>query len=254
MELNKGKIRDLCLVIPTHNNEEYIGAALKEATRIAENIIVVDSSTDSTPSVVKRVAPKARLVLEKKGKGNQLRRGIKEALKEDVGFIAFMDGDGERTAKDIPKMAAVLLKEKADICFGARDRMRSKKRGIFNFMGKFWLDFLTGCGVSDPMAGLTVIKKSALRKLKLGAENFEIEEEIVLESFRNKLKISQCEVIVPKISPSKCGRKQMAQINNFFDRWVLENIWGLDVPSWKKAVLVPACCFGLAIGKIIEKI
>ncbi len=244
---NKMK-KNTCIVIPTHNNQEKIGGVLKQALEISNSVIVVDSSTDSTAQEIKKF-PQAILIREKPGKGRQLRKGIKKALELECDLIALMDGDGERKAEDFEVLAGVLEAENSDLCIGYRNKMRSLKRSALNAFSKHWINFAAGCSLKDPQSGFCFGKKEAFKKMKLESQNFEIETEIVLEAFRNDLKVSQAPISVPEFSPSKCTKKSMIEINAFFDSWVLEHLNELRVGKTKKALLFIACGLGLLAGK-----
>ncbi|MCX6802446.1 MAG: glycosyltransferase family 2 protein [Candidatus Diapherotrites archaeon] len=245
----KGKI---CIVIPTHNNESEIAGVLEKALNFSECVIVVDSSNDGTQKKIKKFR-KALLLREKPGKGRQARRGIKEALGKKCGFIALMDGDGEREPADLDGMLAALEKKKADICIGNREKMRSGRRKALNLFSTAWINFATGFGLKDAQSGFVLGKREAFKKMKLESENFEIETEIVLEAFRLKLGVCQAPVSSPKFSPSKCSKARMAEINAFFDSWVLEHLDEFGFSALKKAVLWLACNAGLAFSWIFQK-
>jgi len=244
---NKMK-KNTCIVIPTHNNQEKIGGVLKQALELTDLVIVVDSSTDSTMQEIKKF-PQAILIKEKPGKGRQLRKGIKKALGTKCNFIALMDGDGERKTGDFEDLVDVLEAENADLCIGYRNKMRSLKRSALNAFSKHWINFVTGYRLRDPQSGFCLGRRKAFKKMKLGSQNFEIETEIILEAFRNDLKISQAPISVPEFSPSKCTKKSMIEINAFFDYWVLEHLNELRVGRAKKALLFIACNLGLLVGK-----
>jgi len=74
----------LSIIIPTLNEEEGIAkviCSIPEKIRRQSEVIVVDVSTDSTPIIAERLG--AKVIREKrKGKGRQMRRGVKESTGE----------------------------------------------------------------------------------------------------------------------------------------------------------------------------
>ncbi|MFH1234375.1 MAG: glycosyltransferase family 2 protein [Candidatus Diapherotrites archaeon] len=242
----------ICIVIPTHNNESEIGVALEKALAFSDCVIVVDSSTDRTPKEIKKFR-KAILLREKPGKGNQVRRGITEALGKKCGFIALVDGDGEREPADLNLMLAALEENQAGICIGDREKMRSIRRKVLNLFSTAWINFATGFGLQDAQSGFILGKREAFEKMKLESKNFEIETEIVLEAFKQKLTVCQAPVRSPKFSPSKCSKARMVEINAFFDTWVLEHLDELGFSAPKKAFLWLACNAGLAFSRAFQK-
>jgi glycosyltransferase involved in cell wall biosynthesis len=242
------------IVIPALNEEASIVDVLEKTSRIikkSDKIIVVDNdSSDGTVDLVKKHFPGVEIISEKKrGKGNALRKGFSKALEYDSNFVTMIDGDGEKDPDDIPYLLASAIKSKADLVVGRRKRMRSWRREILRRFENYWINFATGYKLGDSSCGFNVIRSEILNKLNLKAEKFEIEPEIILESRRNHLKILECNVNVPKISPTKVGKNHIVEINRFFDRWVLEWIKSYDceLALRKKIMLKIFCNIGLLI-------
>ncbi|MEM4662734.1 MAG: glycosyltransferase family 2 protein [Candidatus Diapherotrites archaeon] len=250
MNFKKYACNDVCIIVPTHNSEDTIEKVLSEALKVTRKIIVVDSSTDNTIGKIKKFRT-VRIFRELPGKSNQIRRGLKEALTLNVQYMAFLDDDGEKTAKDVPKMIKKLLEEDADICIGIREKMRSTSRAILNKIARFWINFVTGFKLKDPMSGAIVGKKSALQNLQITTNEYETEVEIILESFAKGFKITECEITTPSIHESGLKPKHVLKINNFFDLWILKKIHKLKIPTWKKIALFFCCFFGLITGSFL---
>jgi hypothetical protein len=87
--------------------------------------------------------------------------------------------------------------------------------------------------------------------MKLRSKGFELETEIILESFRNKFKIEEVSVTVPKISKSKLRVIDMIKINKFFDQWVLNWIREENKSlGYKKYFFLISCSIGLILSKL----
>ena len=109
------------LVIPTFNEAETIGAAIREipaAYRL--NIIVADGgSTDGTPRIA-RVAG-ARVVNAGRGYGRACALGAEKAHPAST-VIAFMDGDGADRGDLIDEIARPVLDGAYDLVLASRTR------------------------------------------------------------------------------------------------------------------------------------
>lgn len=239
-----------CVVIPTKNESKNIKQVLDEALQISKKIIVVDSSEDRTPEIVKQFKD-VELLKGSPGKGRQVKIGLEKAKKTGADYIVLLDGDGEKTAFDIPKMIEKMGKRNADACIGSREKMRSGTRNILNRFSRAWICFATGYRIDDPMSGYLVIRPEILSKIRLGSNDFEIETEFVLEFFKHNLKVVQCKVKSPKISPSKLKPIHIIKINNFFDYWIIKNIFYTKAPMYKKILLILFCVIGLVFGSFI---
>jgi len=192
------------IIIPTLNEEEGIAKVLcsiPEEIRKQSEVIVVDSSTDYTPLIAKRLG--ARVIKTRKGKGRQMRKGVEMSQGE---ILIFLDGDGTDPAEFIPKLIKEL--EKANLVLGCRGRKEFKEdnrimRQIFKvysvFMGPLFS--LIGFKTSDPLAGFRVIRRKDWDKLNLKSKAFEIETEMNIKAIKEGFLIK--EVAIPHLK--RCG-------------------------------------------------
>src|SRR5262249_22184832 len=99
----------LSLIIATYNHGRYLGAALDSVlaqTRATEIIVVDDGSTDDTPAVLARFAPRVRV-------HRQDNRGLSAARNAGVelargDYIGFLDADDVIAPTKLARQAAVL--------------------------------------------------------------------------------------------------------------------------------------------------
>jgi dolichol-phosphate mannosyltransferase len=253
--LNKNSIVNAVAVIPTLNEEKNVYEILKETEKYVDKIIVVDSSTDKTPKIIKTNFPDVILLKEKKmGKGLAVRRGIKKAFNSKPKVVVFLDADGEKDPHDIKKI--LLSLEKSDFVIGRRNRMRSWKRKFFNTFTNWWIRLVTNYPISDATSGFFGIRVSALKKMRLISVGFEIETEFVLEAYRNKLDLTETPIGAPKFSKSKLGFKSMVEINMFFDRWVLNFLKTKShkISFYKVLFLKIFCSIGLLFSYLFNLI
>jgi glycosyltransferase involved in cell wall biosynthesis len=211
------------VVIPTFNEERHISDVLSKTRDYADLIVVVDSSSDRTPEIVTEFNNVMMIRSETRGKGVALRIGLEEARKSNPEYVIQMDGDGERDPSDIPAMISMSDRTGSDIVLGKRSRMRSRKRKILNLFGLWWINYLTGYDLNDTFSGMILFRKGVLDQLDLKSNGFEIESEIIVESWKHGFTVAECDVKVPNLSKSKLSRSDMLAVNTFFDIWVLRN-------------------------------
>ncbi|MCG2676220.1 glycosyltransferase, partial [bacterium] len=133
----------------------------------------------------------------KKGRGDAVRIGIKEA-KNDI--LVFFDADGSHEPKDIPKLLQPLRKGEADLVIGSR-RTGGSLDVTINFTGIIraaGCDFITmiinhrwKTNLTDVLYSFRAIKREVARDLNLRANDFDIEQEMVIECLKKEYRIKE---------------------------------------------------------------
>lgn len=195
----ENKIKDcaVSLVIPAKNEEKGIGELIDLSRGFADEIIVVDGhSSDMT---VKNASAKgARVVLDnKKGKGDAYKVGIREARGD---IIVFMDADGSHDPRQIPALVEPLINGRADFVIGSRYKggsdewkgdldtyLRSIGGGFLTLVINYvWKASLTEC-----LNGFRAIRRSAALNLDLKADDFDIEQHMIVRCLKKKFKVAE---------------------------------------------------------------
>lgn len=183
----KGK--KISLVFPAYNEEENIGAAIKDfqSIKLVDEIIVVDNnSRDKTSQIAKNTG--ARVMLERnQGYGFALRRGMKEATGD---LIVLCEPDATFSVSDLPKLLS--FTDRYDLAMGSRTNKRYIRNGanmgfllrMGNMSVAKFMQLLYGLGnVSDCGCTFRVFKKSTVKKilphLTVGGSHF-LPETVVL--------------------------------------------------------------------------
>lgn len=187
----------VAIVMPAYNEEKTVGNAVKKCKKYGAVIVVDDASKDRTAEIAKKAG--AFVITHKinRGLGAALRTGFGYALKTDADIILTIDADGQHLPEEIPKFVKK-IDEGYDFVLGARDLGRYpliKKAG--NFFLNAATNFVSGTRLKDTESGYRAFRKSALEKLSLKAERYEIAAEIVREIGRNRLKAANVKVKSP---------------------------------------------------------
>lgn len=209
------------LVIPARDEEETIGECISRSMKVFDQmgvegeVIVADSSTDSTPEIARSLGAKV-VRPEKLGYGNAYLAGFEEARGR---YIVIMDGDLTYDPIEIPEFIRLLERDEADFVIGTRLKGEIKKgampalhRYIGNPLLTWILNLLFGAGISDSHSGMRAISKEGLEKLNLHAGGMEFASEMVIEASRKKLRIKE----VPITYHPRMGR---SKLNSFSDGW-----------------------------------
>jgi len=172
------------IIIPTKNEENGIAKVInsipKDIRKFSE-VIVVDSSSDRTPTIARELGTK--VIKEKRsGKGLAMRTGVRNARGN---ILVFLDGDGTYPSSYIKKMIKKL--KSADLVLGCR-----KTDDIILKIGIFLeklLFSLVNFNVPDPLTGYRVTRKKDWHRLALKSKGFEIETEMNIEAIEKNFRI-----------------------------------------------------------------
>lgn len=189
--------KDFCVIIPTVNEAETIGAILDKLKELTYEILVVDGgSKDGTVEVSRQRG--VQVVLDnKQGKGDALRIGVDNTKSE---IIVFIDADGSHEISDIPKLVKPIHDDKADLVVGSRIIGGSDElHGTFNkFIRNTGTNFLAvlvnkkwKTELSDIENGFRAIRRDVFKSINLKSQGFTIEQEMVLRCLKNNYRVME---------------------------------------------------------------
>ncbi|MDS0222712.1 glycosyltransferase family 2 protein [Haloarcula sp. S1AR25-5A] len=211
----------LSVVMPTLNEEEGIVECIDRIkTAIDElciptEIIISDSSTDSTPELARE---RGAIVVtpDREGYGYAYRYAFSQARGE---YIAMGDADTTYDFEQLPRLLKPVQNGEADICMGSRlngeirdGSMPKLHQYVGNPLLTRFLNTFYGAGVSDAHSGFRVFTKDALETLDLTTTGMEFASEMVMKAGANDLTITE----VPIIYHEREGEETL---NSFRDGW-----------------------------------
>ncbi|WP_263602107.1 DUF2062 domain-containing protein [Chryseobacterium sp. PET-29] len=179
--------KNICVLVPTYNNEKTLRRVIVGILHYTNNIIIVnDGSTDSTPFILQDY-PEIRIIHlpENKGKGNALKTGFRVAEKIGYSYAITIDSDGQHYPDDIPVFVEALLKESQDVLLiGNRNMAQDgipKKSSFGNRFSNFWFWFETGIKLEDTQSGFRLYPLHKIPR-KYFTPKFEFEIEIIVRT------------------------------------------------------------------------
>ncbi|MEA1851025.1 DUF2062 domain-containing protein [Chryseobacterium sp. MHB01] len=179
--------KNICVLVPTYNNEKTLRRVIGGILHYTNNIIIVnDGSTDSTPFILQDY-PEIRIIHlpENKGKGNALKTGFRVAEKIGYSYAITIDSDGQHYPDDIPVFVEALLKESQDVLLiGNRNMAQDgipKKSSFGNRFSNFWFWFETGIKLEDTQSGFRLYPLHKIPR-KYFTPKFEFEIEIIVRT------------------------------------------------------------------------
>lgn len=100
------KERNICVVVPTYNNEKTIIEVVDKIFDYCEDIIIVDDgSRDKTKQLLSKYKTEGINIVRhqtNKGKGKALKTGLTTARKLGFKYAITIDSDGQHYPEDIP--------------------------------------------------------------------------------------------------------------------------------------------------------
>lgn len=175
---------DVCVLIPTLNEENAIGGVIDGFKGKGYRIVVIDgNSQDRTREIAKSKGAEV-IVQRGKGKGN--------ALKEAFGYIdsevlVIIDGDGTYLPEEVDLILEPIFKGYSDHVVG--NRLQGYEKGAFtrlNLIGNKFLNFffrLTyGIDLHDILSGYRALKRNVYKNVNLRKSGFETETELTVET------------------------------------------------------------------------
>jgi glycosyltransferase involved in cell wall biosynthesis len=255
-------VRLYTVVIPTLNEEDAIGAVLREIPPdIWKNgeVIVVDASHDRTSRIASSWG--ARVIrAEKQGKAHQLKLGVHHAQGD---ILVMMDGDGEHPPEYIPRLID-MVSQGYDVALGTRmgvDFRQNPKMSIFYFV---YLPFMTTlfkmAGVDfqgTPLTGFRCMRRDVWDKIRPESENFLLETEMNLNMgrqgvFHGEISIPFMErkggMIRSRVLQSKAGREMVGVVMTHIYNQRVKKPVSRKINRIHDEVLLPVKAFYLQIA------
>jgi len=205
------------VVIPAKNEARNIGWVLKRMPSYVDEVIIVDGlSTDGTLEVAKSIAPDVLVVHEDRpGKGAAMRAGMALARGD---CVVVMDADCSMDPQEIHLYVSALA-EGADLAKGSRfiEGGGSTDITLLRQFGNRQLLALANAlfrtEFTELCYGFMALRRSAISRLALDADGFEIETQIVTRAVRMGLRISE---VPSHEAPRRYGE---SNLNTFRDGW-----------------------------------
>lgn len=179
-----------CVLIPCLNEEGAIRSVVESVLALDAPVIVIDDgSDDRTPQIVAELPVTLLRHEQRCGKGEALRRGFREALRQGYEAVLTMDGDGQHLASDIPAIVAAATRYPEHMVIGARllDKAHQPKgRRRANAVADWGISWACAQPVADTQSGQRWYPRAALELVDLPAEGFVFEAAILIAASREK--------------------------------------------------------------------
>ena len=176
----------IAIIIPALNEALRIRDVVQAALAQCASVIVIDDGSDD--ATCERIADLPVTLLRharRMGKGASLRDGFREALRRGFDAAITMDGDGQHSADDIPRLLDAANRHPGAIIIGARMRRRSQQptyRRLANDFGDWGIAFALGYQVVDNQSGQRLYPAAVMALDDVPGEDFVFEAQILISA------------------------------------------------------------------------
>ena len=178
----------VAVLIPALNESLRIREVVQGALLHCPNVIVVDDgSTDGTHECIADLPVILLRYAQRQGKGKALRDGFREARQRGFKGVLTMDGDGQHSADDLPRLLEAANRHPGCIIIGARLRKRAQQpthRRLANQLGDWGLAWGTGNQIADSQSGQRFYPEAVMALEDIPGEGFVFEAQIVISAAR----------------------------------------------------------------------
>jgi glycosyltransferase involved in cell wall biosynthesis len=190
----------LVAIIPAFNEDRFIGSVVLMARKHVDAVVVIDDGSADSTAVVAEAA--GALVLRhsaNQGKGAALNTGFQKAREMGASECVILDGDGQHSAEDIPRLVQPILNHEADMVLGSRFLGESNRAPFYRKVGQVALTLLTnlssGVRSTDTLSGYRAFSRHALESVVFQESGWGAETELQFQAQEHHLRIKEVSII-----------------------------------------------------------
>jgi len=233
----------ISVVIPAYNEADNLRWLLPQLANEYEVIVVDGESTDGTSDVVRELCPRATLIRQRpQGKGAALRAGFAAAMGD---VVVMIDADGSMDPLEMDTFVALIargfdvVKGSRHSCGGGSEDLTFIRR-LGNRLFVLLANLLYGSSWSDLCYGYIAMRRSAIDRLRLHSDGFEIETEICVHAVTADLAVAE----VPSYELNR--RSGVSKLHPLRDGWRVLRVLlrnrlrqRAEVARWRVASQIP---------------
>jgi hypothetical protein len=220
MRLRPGP-ESLLILIPCFNEQGAVPSVIGDVQRVMPGVpilVVDDCSRDATVAVAGAAGAQVLCLPHHLGLGGAVQAGYKLAFELGFLYVIRVDGDGQHSADDIPRVFEVLKRSGAQMVIGSR--YIRKQRNYTNAARAFGIVLfrtvlrpILGRWVYDPTSGFVGVNHQALQLFSRSfpLEYPEIEALVVLQR-----KAFRFEEVPCSVRPRQAGRSSITAVRSLY--------------------------------------
>ena len=183
--------------IPCLNEESTIGDVVRDFKQKLprSKIIVYDNNSIDNSILLAKKNGAEIVVVNKKGKGNVVRRMFEDNL--DYNYFVMIDADNTYDISNIKKNLNIMKNENFDMMVAKRIHSDSsayrKGHVIGNYFFSKFVNIIFGNDVTDIFSGFRIFSKRFIKTFPQTSSEFEIEAELTIHALEQKNRIGEFE-------------------------------------------------------------
>lgn len=189
-------------VVAAYNEEKRIAAAIADASRFVNAVVVTDDgSVDDTVEVARRSGAHVLRHALNRGQGAALQTATDYALRElRADIIVHFDADGQLLGEEIPLMIEPILNGQADVVLGSRFLGTTQKMPFTRRLavrgGILFTILISGIRVTDTHNGFRALSRHAAQNISITLDRFAHASQILDLIKANHLRYVECPVTI----------------------------------------------------------
>lgn len=192
MSAAKNKFK-IIAVIPSLNEEKFIGDVIARAIKHVDEVIVIDdASSDNTAAVASRAGATVIQHARSQGAGAGTRTGFDTALQHNADIIVTLDGDGQHDASEIPVLIQPIIDGEAEMVIGSRF-LKEAQVAVYR---KFGIDVITWSynfghkeKIIDSQSGFRAHSRKAVEAMHITYPGFGFSIQTLVQARKKGLRI-----------------------------------------------------------------
>ena len=183
--------------IPCLNEESTIGDVVRDFKQKLprSRVIVYDNNSIDNSILLAKKNGAEVVVVNKKGKGNVVRRMFEDNL--DYNYFIMIDADNTYDISNIKKNLNIMKNENFDMMVAKRIHSDSsayrKGHVIGNYFFSKFVNIIFGNDVTDIFSGFRIFSKRFIKTFPQTSSEFEIEAELTIHALEQKNRIGEFE-------------------------------------------------------------
>jgi glycosyltransferase involved in cell wall biosynthesis len=187
--MNSAKQSRVAIIVPALNESLAIRAVVESALAYCADVFVIDDgSSDDTAARISDLPIQLVRHSERMGKGRSLKDGMQAAFAAGFDAVISMDGDGQHSSEDVPRLLRAHIQHPRALLLCARLIGRETQPGLRRFanhFADFWVSWAAGQRVLDSQCGQRLYPRTLIESIEAPqADGFAFESEVLINASR----------------------------------------------------------------------